>query len=157
MKIDESCLARRRFLCGMLGGGVVAMGAGMATPLIQYAGNFHEAPLPDFVALEKSDYELPPGKAKMVLYGGVPVLLLQPAASGSALRIFLATCTHLNCTVAYQEDRDRIYCACHDGSYDTEGRVLSGPPPRPLRQLFSKLVGDRLIIAMEKENLGKAS
>jgi cytochrome b6-f complex iron-sulfur subunit len=157
VKLDESCIARRRFICGMLGGGVVAMGAGMAAPLIQYAGNFHDVPLPDFIAIEKADYELPPGKAKMVLYGRVPVLLLQPAAPGSPLRIFLATCTHLNCTVAYQEEQDRIYCACHDGVYDSEGRVLSGPPPRGLAQLFSKLAHGKLIIAMEKENLEKAS
>jgi nitrite reductase/ring-hydroxylating ferredoxin subunit len=156
MKLDESCLARRRFLCGMLGGGAAAMGAGLFTPLLQYAGNFCDAPLPDFLALEKSDYELRPGKAKMIRYGPLPVLLLQPQEAGQPLRAFLATCTHLNCTVAYQEAQNRIYCACHDGSYDTAGRVLSGPPPRPLQQLFSKLAGGKLILAVEQDNLEKA-
>ena len=52
---------------------------------------------------------------------------------------------------------NRIFCACHDGVYDTDGRVLSGPPPRPLRQFYSKLSGGKLIIALEKANLEKAS
>ena len=40
MKIEQSHLARRRFLCGMIGGGAAAMGAGVAAPLLEYAGNF---------------------------------------------------------------------------------------------------------------------
>ena len=112
---------------------------------------------PGFLALDKADYELPPGKAKMILYGRIPVLLLRPAEGNAALRMFVATCTHLNCTVSYQEDENRIYCACHDGIYDTEGRVVSGPPPRPLRQLYSKLNDGKLIIALEKANLEKAT
>lgn len=156
MKIEESYLARRRFLCGMLGGGAAAMGAGLFAPLVEYTGNFRKAPLPDFLALEKPEYELPAGKAKMLLYGPVPVLLLQPAEAGQPLRAFVATCTHLSCTVTYQEEANRFYCACHDGSYDSEGRVLSGPPPRPLPQLFSKFKHGKLILAMEKENLEKA-
>jgi Rieske Fe-S protein len=25
-----------------------------------------------------------------------------------------------------------IWCACHNGRFDLQGRVLDGPPPRPL-------------------------
>ena len=88
MKIDESYLARRRFLCCMLGGGVAAMAAGIGLPLMEYAGDFHSAPPPDFLVLEKADYELPPGKAKMILYGHIPVLLLQPAETRQPLEGF---------------------------------------------------------------------
>jgi Rieske Fe-S protein len=157
VKIDESYVGRRRFLCGMLGGGVAAMGAGVVVPLLQYAGDLRETPPPAFLALEKADYELPPGKAKMVLYGQIPVLLLRPAEGDGSLKVFVATCTHLNCTVTYQADKNRIYCACHNGSYGTDGRVLSGPPPRPLREFYTKLAGGKLIIALEKANLEKAT
>ena len=37
-----------------------------------------------------------------------------------------------------------------------QGRVLSGPPPQPLRQFHHQVRGDRLVIALEKENLEKA-
>jgi Rieske Fe-S protein len=157
VKIDDSYLARRRFLGCMLGGGVTAMAAGTVVPLIEYTGDFHPTPPPDFLVVEKADYELPPGKAKMVLYGHIPALLLQPLETGSPLKVFVATCTHLNCTVSYQEAENRIHCACHDGNYDTEGRVVSGPPPRPLQQFFTKFSNEKLIIALEKDKLEKAS
>jgi cytochrome b6-f complex iron-sulfur subunit len=157
MKIDQSYMARREFLCSMLGGGVAAMGAGMAVPLLEYAGNLRPEPPPDFLALKKTDYELPPGKAKMLLYGRLPVLLLQSAEGGALPTAFVAICTHLDCVVSYQADKHRIFCACHGGVYDTEGRVISGPPPRPLRQLYSRLSDGKLILALEKENLAKAS
>jgi nitrite reductase/ring-hydroxylating ferredoxin subunit len=141
----------------MIGGGVAAMGAGTAAPLLEYAGNLRAAPPPDWLVLKKADYELPPRKAKMILYGRIPVLLLQPAEADGAPRALVATCTHLNCTVTYQEAEHRIYCACHDGIYDIEGRVVSGPPPRPLRQLYTKLSDGKLILALERANLEKAN
>lgn len=157
MKIDESYLARRRFLCGMIGGGVAAMGTGMLSPLVQFAGNLRAAPPPEFLAIERTDYELPPGKSKMIPYGHIPVLLLQPADASSPLRAFVASCTHLNCTVSYQEEKKCIFCACHGGVFDLDGRVVSGPPPSPLRQLFTKFSNGKLILALEKDNLEKAS
>lgn len=157
MKLDDPYPARRRFLCTMLGGGVAAMGAGMAIPFAQYAGNLHPTPPPDFVALEKADYSLAPGKGRMVRYGHIPALLLQPADASRPPTAFLASCTHLNCTVTYEETKQRIYCACHDGCFDLEGRVISGPPPEPLHKLFTRVVGGKLILALEERNLDKAS
>ena len=69
----------------------------------------------------------------------------------------MATCTHFDCTVNYVEDENRIFCACHEGYFDLDGRVVDGPPPEPLRPFYSKLGDDGLLIALEKENLEKAS
>ena len=44
-----------------------------------------------------------------------------------------AVCTHLSCTVQYRSDLQEIWCACHNGHYDLNGRNVAGPPPRPLR------------------------
>jgi len=141
----------------MLGGGAVVLGTGIALPLVQYAGNFHGLPPPDFLVIDKADFDLSPGKSRMLMYGPIPVLLLRTPQPESELRIFVATCTHLNCTVGYREEQNRIFCACHEGYYDTAGRVVSGPPPQPLRSFFSKRKDGKLIIALEKENLEKAS
>ena len=157
MKLDESYLARRRFLCGLLGSGAAALGAGAAVPLVQYAGNFRDEPPPPFLEIAAADFELPPGKAKMLLYGRIPVLLVRTPAPDGELQVFVATCTHLNCTVSYREDRACIFCACHEGSFDLQGRVLSGPPPQPLRQFYRKFRDGRLVIALEQENLEKTS
>jgi Rieske Fe-S protein len=156
MKLEQSHLERRRFLGNMLGGGVAALGAGVALPLLRYAGNFRQTPPPDYVVLEKTQYDLPPGKSRMLMYGSIPMLLLRTPPPASVLRIFVATCTHLNCTVGYREEQNCIICACHEGCYDTAGCVISGPPPQPLRSFFSKLKDGKLIVALEKENLEKA-
>jgi Rieske Fe-S protein len=42
-----------------------------------------------------------------------------------------------------------ILCACHDGKYDLDGRVLSGPPPRPLTTWAVTRDGDAVTITRE--------
>jgi Rieske Fe-S protein len=50
-----------------------------------------------------------------------------------ALVAHSSVCTHLSCTVLWNRDEERLDCPCHDGTFDPlDGRVLSGPPPRPL-------------------------
>jgi menaquinol-cytochrome c reductase iron-sulfur subunit len=41
-------------------------------------------------------------------------------------------CTHLGCRVRWVADRQQFFCPCHNGVFDNEGNVVSGPPPRPL-------------------------
>lgn len=41
-------------------------------------------------------------------------------------------CTHLGCPYGYDEKAGQFNCPCHNGVFDLEGRVLGGPPPRPL-------------------------
>lgn len=49
---------------------------------------------------------------------------------------FSQRCTHLMCPVHYQHERDRFCCPCHEGFFSADdGRVLAGPPPRPLPRL----------------------
>lgn len=45
-------------------------------------------------------------------------------------------CTHLSCPVYYSKQNDRLECPCHEGGFDIrDGRVLYGPPPRPLDKI----------------------
>jgi Rieske Fe-S protein len=156
MKIEESYLARRRFLCGMLSGGAAALGAGAALPLVSYLGDLRPQPPPPFLALAQSEWDLPPGTAKLLMYGWVPSLLIRTPSPEAALRIFVATCTHFDCIVGYREKENRIACACHGGFYDLDGQVTAGPPPRPLRPFHFRIKQGQLWIALEKDNLEKA-
>jgi Rieske Fe-S protein len=140
----------------MLGGGLGVMAAGATIPLVPYVGNFRPEPLPPFVEVAEGDANLAPGKSRILRYGSLPVLLLRPPGSDRDLKVFVATCTHLNCTVHYQEEKDRILCACHDGVFDTNGRVLSGPPTEPLREVYAARKQGKLFLALEKGNLEKA-
>jgi Rieske Fe-S protein len=58
------------------------------------------------------------------------VFLLWDAQRG--VRAMSATCTHLGCQVRWDGQDGRFHCPCHGGVYDADGRVVSGPPPRPL-------------------------
>ena len=160
MKINESYVERRRFLCGMLGGGTAALGAGMCAPLVGYVGNLREEPPPDWLEIEEADYRLAPGTSKTLLYGRIPVLLLKTrddADPESLPTVFVATCTHLDCTVKYDSKKNLIVCHCHNGVFDVEGKVISGPPPEPLREFFSrKRDNGILVIALEQEDLDEA-
>jgi Rieske Fe-S protein len=63
-------------------------------------------------------------------FGSQPGILVRTPAG--ELRAFTAVCTHLACTVQYREEKQDIWCACHNGIYDLNGKNVSGPPPRPL-------------------------
>ncbi|HEU5382441.1 MAG TPA: Rieske 2Fe-2S domain-containing protein [Ktedonobacteraceae bacterium] len=52
---------------------------------------------------------------------------------GKGLVAYSDVCTHLSCSVTYQEKSRQLYCPCHDGLFDAAtGNVLAGPPTRPL-------------------------
>ena len=48
--------------------------------------------------------------------------------------VFSLICRHKKCTVEYKTDIEQFICPCHDGVYDKNGKVLSGPPPAPLKR-----------------------
>ena len=45
---------------------------------------------------------------------------------------FAIDCTHLGCPVRWLPDANLFMCPCHGGVFYADGRVASGPPPRPL-------------------------
>ena len=69
-----------------------------------------------------------------------PGLLIR-TASGE-YQAMSATCTHLSCTVQYRKDDQQVWCACHNGMYDLNGRNISGPPPRPLEKFQVHIQGE---------------
>jgi menaquinol-cytochrome c reductase iron-sulfur subunit len=46
--------------------------------------------------------------------------------------VLSSKCTHLGCTVNWKPDRNEFVCPCHDAQFSIDGKVLGGPPPRPL-------------------------
>jgi len=55
-------------------------------------------------------------------------------------------CTHLGCRVRWISDQEIFFCPCHNGVFDKEGAVASGPPPRPLDRYELKVEDDQLFI-----------
>ncbi len=63
-------------------------------------------------------------------FGGKPCLIVQ--TPDGDLKAFNAICTHTDCTVQFRPEKGDIFCNCHNGVYDINGRPVSGPPPREL-------------------------
>ena len=56
-----------------------------------------------------------------------------------SVRALSATCTHLGCQVQWDGEGKKFRCPCHGGAYDLEGRVVEGPPPRPLASIEAQI------------------
>jgi Rieske Fe-S protein len=136
----------RRSLVGwILGGGLAASVISFLYPALRFMNPpaVPEAAVNEASAGKVSDFK--PNSGKIVRFGSRPVILIR---SGEAeWRAFSATCTHLNCTVQYQEASRQIWCACHNGLYDLNGRVVSGPPPRPLEEYAVHVRGEEVVLS----------
>jgi len=143
---SESDGTRRGFLGVATAAGVAYLGA-LSYPVYRYLASPVEqsqgAATVTTVSLPEAQ-KLPPGSALMFRFGAKPALLIHHLdGTWTALG---AVCTHLGCTVQYQADRNRIYCACHDGVYDPKtGGNVSGPPPRPLPR-YRVQIGEAAVV-----------
>ena len=51
-------------------------------------------------------------------------------------------CAHLGCPVRFVQAAANFICPCHGGIYDFEGKVLGGPPVRPLDRFQTRISED---------------
>ncbi len=71
-------------------------------------------------------------------------LLLVRDGENSA-HAFEAKCPHEGCDLNYDPDTIKIDCPCHAAVFDMTGKVLEGPPPRPLKTYPAIVDGDRIL------------
>jgi len=72
--------------------------------------------------------EFPPGSITLVQEGR---FFLSRLDDGSFLALW-QRCTHLGCSVPFEEDEDQFHCPCHGSLFDKLGMVQGGPAPRPM-------------------------
>jgi quinol---cytochrome c reductase iron-sulfur subunit, bacillus type len=53
-------------------------------------------------------------------------------------------CAHLGCPVRYFPSAGNFICPCHGGVYDFEGKVIGGPPVRPLDRFQTRISGGQV-------------
>jgi len=137
--------SKRDFLKYVLGGSIFVWVGTVLYPVLSYLKppSQPEAEVNSVKVGKLSDIEKDSGT--IVKFGTKPVILLRSAAGD--LRAFSATCTHLDCTVQYRKDFGLIWCACHNGKYDVNGRNVSGPPPRPLDEYKVNVQGEEVFIS----------
>jgi menaquinol-cytochrome c reductase iron-sulfur subunit len=55
-------------------------------------------------------------------------------------------CTHLGCAYHWEQDKKYFLCPCHTSIFSIEGKVESGPAPRPLDRYQTKVEGTKLLL-----------
>lgn len=141
---DQASLppSRRRFIATVLGAISGAIAGILGVPL----GGFFGLP-----ALREREFAWAEvGPTDQFKVGEIKFVLLKPLkrpvwpeeapkmavfvsrkADGS-FDVFHSHCTHVGCPINWSPQAQRFFSPCHGGVFDRDGRVLAGPPPRPL-------------------------
>ncbi len=124
-------LSRRRWLDVLLGSSFVAWAAAVVYPVLRYLTPSKDAGGADRVTLtDAQKQELGTNGFLIARLGSDRVILLKD--KDQKIRAMSARCTHEGCTVQFVKTDGIVWCACHNGKFALDGRVISGPPPRPL-------------------------
>jgi menaquinol-cytochrome c reductase iron-sulfur subunit len=82
-------------------------------------------------------------------FGG---FVLRKSEAPEDIMILSSRCTHLGCSINWRADRQAYVCPCHDAAFDMDGKVLDGPPPRPLDRFSEfKVDADGNLLIFVKE------
>ena len=140
---------RRRVVNVLIGGGLLGWLGSVLFPVLSYLKPppVAEANVNSVRAGAVGDFV--PNEGQIIKFGRTPVLVVRDEAG--TFRAFGATCTHLDCLVQYRGDLKHIWCACHNGHYDLQGRNISGPPPRPLPVFDVIVVDDEVVVSKPQQ------
>ena len=149
---SASTTSRRHFLDVLLGVSFLGWLVSIAYPIIRYLKPLPQTGPTGPTRLTRDEAsKLEQNKFVIVPVSGQRVLVLQ---AEDQLHAFSAKCTHEGCTVTFLPGQSVIWCPCHDGRFDpANGRVLSGPPPRPLPPYIAQRQPDGGIVVSEERGL----
>ncbi len=135
---------RRNFLNIVLGSGAVVWLGSLVYPVLRYLVPPATAATDVNSVRVATVDELRPGEYRIFRFGRLPGILFR--MEDGTLHALSARCTHLDCTVQFDEEKQQIWCACHGGVYDVNGRNIAGPPPRPLERYEVVLKGKDVFV-----------
>ena len=143
--MPEDDISRRGFflaVTGMVGG---MIGVVLGVPAIAYLldpafktsvkeawipiGKLADMPLGKPFQFSFTQVEVNGWERTATSHGG---FVIRNSETSGDLVVFNSRCTHLGCSVNWQEAAQAFICPCHDGKFSKAGAVLAGPPPRPL-------------------------
>ena len=131
---------RRRFLDALLMVGFVSTAVAIVYPVSQFLIPPASGEPATASAVAGKAAALKANSARIFKFGSRPGIVVR--TSEGDVRAFSAVCTHLDCTVQFKTDTAQLWCACHNGTYDLGGNVVSGPPPRALEKFVVNLRGE---------------
>lgn len=139
-------VTRKRFVDWLLGTTAGAFAVSVVYPITRFI-------IPPDIPEVTSDSELltltpddvAPNSGQIFRFGNEPGIIVRTPEG--ELKAFSARCPHLDCTVQYRDDLSRIWCACHNGHFDLQGRNVAGPPPSPLEGFDVNVRGDEITVS----------
>ncbi|MDP2961033.1 MAG: Rieske 2Fe-2S domain-containing protein [candidate division Zixibacteria bacterium] len=140
---NDKKISRRTFLDYLIGGSVVVSFLAVLAGILTYIyppkkeGGAEKAEKVEVGPLA----DLPVGKAKPVDFQGKNVMVMHVKAGLFAVDM---RCTHLGCMVEWEEGSLTLKCPCHAAFFDYQGKVISGPAPKPL-PLYKVEVANEII------------
>ncbi len=97
------------------------------------------------VTLSIKPQDMKANSGQIFRFGSQPAILVETPTG--ELKAFSAVCTHLACIVQYRSDLTEIWCACHNGHYNLNGKNVGGPPPKPLEEYAVNVRGDQIVVS----------
>ena len=66
-------------------------------------------------------------------------------------------CTHLGCAYHWENQPKQFVCPCHASLFSVQGKVISGPAPRPLDRYVARVQNGRLLLGALRQATESAS
>ncbi len=157
-------LERRSFVTGLLAVLGMVMAAVVGIPLVGYTVLPALKKRPEVWIDGGAEAELIPGQPRelkiyqTITEGWHKTTLAKSIwavkqATGE-LAVYSGLCTHLGCGFRWDQQKQEFRCPCHTAAFALDGRVLGGPPPRPLDTLPAKVEGGRLLVIYKEFKAG---
>lgn len=138
-------VSRRRLLNWFLGTSAGALLLSILYPVARYLiPPKTEESTARTVTLSVKPDDVKANSGQIFKFGSQPGILIR--TPDGDLRAFTAICTHLACIVQYRPDLSHIWCACHNGHFDLNGKNIAGPPPRPLEPYVVNVRGNQVVV-----------
>jgi cytochrome b6-f complex iron-sulfur subunit len=137
---------RRNFLNWFLSTTAGAFLVSVAYPLSRYLIPPEvEESTAHMVTLALKPQEIKQNSGQIFRFGSQPAILIKDP--NGELKAFTAVCTHLGCIVQYRSDLSQIWCACHNGHFNLNGKNVEGPPPKPLEEYAVNVRGEQIVVS----------
>jgi menaquinol-cytochrome c reductase iron-sulfur subunit len=143
-------IKRRTFLGWFISLGTFAVGAILSVPLVRFALYPLTATTTETVwselgpADEFASITVPVKKViKLTQIDGWRKVISEKSVyvvqEAGKVKVLSAICPHLGCSVRWNEGDSTFLCPCHTGVFTPAGALVSGPPPRAMDELESRI------------------
>jgi menaquinol-cytochrome c reductase iron-sulfur subunit len=153
---DEGEMTRRGFVGWAVGfgaafvalvGGVPLVGALVGHTAVAKAGAFVQvADVKDLPAGEPFGVTFVNQTQDGYTFAALPHSVWAVKRSDTDVVVFSPVCTHLGCQVFFDRTAKQFVCPCHASVFALDGSVVSGPAPRPLDTLPTRIKSGALFV-----------